>query len=87
MCYYYVLLSDSLKVQFQKPYVGISVSEKFNAYKHLCRKSALLINRYVGKMQYCKDYVGLVQYFGVGQVQYPLGLSEKCIAKDCRKTA
>ena len=26
-----MLLSDSLKVQFQKPYVGISVSEKFNA--------------------------------------------------------
>ena len=53
----------------------------------ICRKSAMLINSYVGKMQYCKDYVGLVQYLCVGQVQYPLGLSEKCITKDCRKTA
>ena len=52
-------------------YVGISVSEKFNAYKHLCRKSAMLITSCVGKMQYCKDYVGLVQYLCVGQVQYP----------------
>ena len=68
-------------------YIGISVSEKFNAYKQLCRKSAMLINSYVGKMQYCKDDVGIVQYLCVGQVQYPLGLSEKCITKDCRKTA
>ena len=53
-------------------YMGISVSEKFNAYKQLCRKSAMLVNSYVGKMQYCKDYVGLVQYLCVGQVQKPI---------------
>ena len=63
------------------------MSEKFYAYKYLCRKSAKLINSNVGKMQYYKDYVGLVQYLCVGQVQYPLDLSEKCITKDCRKTA
>ena len=47
----------------------------------------MLINSHVGKMQYFKDEVGLMQYLCVGQVQYPLGLSEKCITKDCRKTA
>ena len=31
----------------------------------------MLINSYVGKMQYCKDYVGLVQYLCVGQVHFP----------------
>ena len=58
-------------------YMGISVSEKCNAYKQLCRKSAMLINSFVGKMQCCKDYVGLVQYLCVGEVQNPLGLSGK----------